>query len=401
MRHKGLKSCTLVTTIGDVHLRRPRYRCEHCKMDLYPHDKHIRFLSKGVSLPLGKVLCRMAADRSFERAAEDLLEDYGVRLCKQTVENVAESAGEHINCIEDHSRDTIRNLSPQQQLSALPTSNDAPGQIAVACCDGVMIHTGSKPEYLRNKADKPGWYEVRTASVAIGNRVQRTADRQSDEPDGPSNGHHFRMDVLRTSSFARFESVEDVGMDMYLRACEVGFFDTPLQCFISDGAAWLRNIAEEFFPNAILILDWYHVIEHISKLASLLFGKGTVESKRWTEYREAELWDGRIGVVLRAIDAERRKEHWDLQQRDVLNSTYGYVAGNRDRMQYPRYRELGLPIGSGRAEGLCKTLVEGRCKQSGMRSWRPAGAEGILRLRAARHDGVFSQTWKKYFVPAD
>ena len=37
----------------------------------------------------------------------------------------------------------------------------------------------------------------------------------------------------------------------------------------------------------------------------------------------------------------------------------------------------------------------------GMRNWKPTGAEGVLRLRAARHDGVFNQTWNKYFVPAD
>lgn len=401
MRHKGLKPCMLATTLGDVDLRRPRYRCKHCKVDVYPHDKHIRFLSKGVSLSLGRVLCRMAADRSFERAAEDLLEDYGVRLCKQTVENVAESAGRHINRIEDRRRDTIWDLPPQQRLSALPVSSGVPGQIAVACCDGAMIHAGSKPEYLKNKADNPGWYEVRAASVAIGNPVGRTTDQRSDEPGSPSKGHRFRMDVLRTSSFARFETVEDVGMDMYLRACEVGFFDAPLQCFISDGAVWLRNIAEEFFPDAILILDWYHVMEYISEVASLLFGKGTAEAKRWIEYREAELWDGRTGVALRAIDEERQKDDWNPQQRDVLDRAYGYIDGNRDRMHYPRYRESGLPIGSGRAEGLCKTLVEGRCKQSGMRNWQPAGAEGILRLRAARHDGVFNQTWKKYFVPVD
>ena len=40
MRHKGLKPCTLATTLGDVRLRRPRYRCMHCKMDIYPHDQH-------------------------------------------------------------------------------------------------------------------------------------------------------------------------------------------------------------------------------------------------------------------------------------------------------------------------------------------------------------------------
>jgi len=401
MRHKGLKPCTLTTTLGYITLRRPRYRCTDCKEDVYPHDQHIRFLSNGVSLALGKVLCRMGADRPFGRAAEDLRQDYGVRLCKQTIENVTESGGKHINEIEDRRREAIQGCSPRQRLSALPVPVGTPGEIGVACCDGAMIHTGSKPKYLKNKADKPGWYEVRAASIAIGNLLGHTIGPEDDQPDGPSRGHHFRMDVLRTSSFARFETVEDIGMDMYLRACEMGFFDTPLQCFLSDGAAWIRNIAEEYFPTAILILDWYHVTEYISDVASLLFGKGMAEAKRWVEYREAELWDGRIGTALRALDRERQKEGWNQQQREVVDRAYGYIDGNRDRMQYPRYRELGLPIGSGRAEGLCKTLVEGRCKQSGMRNWKPTGAEGVLRLRAARHDRVFNQIWNKHFAPVD
>jgi len=38
-----------------------------------------------------------------------------------------------------------------------------------------------------------------------------------------------------------------------------------------------------------------------------------------------------------------------------------------DRVDYPRYRPLGLPIGSGEVEAQCKALVPARCKQSGMR----------------------------------
>ena len=54
---------------------------------------------------------------------------------------------------------------------------------------------------------------------------------------------------------------------------------------------------------------------------------------------------------------------------------------------------LGLPIGSGPVESACKTLVAGRCKQSGMRNWRRGGAESVLRLRAAQFDGDFTTLW--------
>ena len=263
--------------------------------------------------------------------------------------------------------------------------------------DGAMIHNESDPKYLQNKGGKTDWHEGRAASVAVGNTVK---DKKESADGKPGKGQTFRMDVLRTRSFARFETVENIGLEMYLRACESGFFDAPLQCFVSDGAAWLRNVAEEHFPDAVLILDWYHVTEYIYKAANQLFGKGTAKAKRWVEYREAELWDGRTGAALAAIDQERQKDGLREEQRKILNRTYVYIDGNRDRMRYPAYREMGLPIGSGRAEGLCKTLVEGRCKQSGMRNWTPTGAEAILRLRAARHDGVFNETWRNYFVPA-
>jgi hypothetical protein len=71
------------------------------------------------------------------------------------------------------------------------------------------------------------------------------------------------------------------------------------------------------------------------------------------------------------------------------------VENNLSRIDYPRYRELGLPVGSGQVEAQCKTLVGARCKQAGMRNWTYAGAEGVLRMRAAKHDGSFNALWER------
>src|SRR5262245_731211 len=55
MRHKGQRNTTSLTTLGSVRFRRPRYRCEGCSRDSYPHDRVLRFLGHGVSWPLAKV----------------------------------------------------------------------------------------------------------------------------------------------------------------------------------------------------------------------------------------------------------------------------------------------------------------------------------------------------------
>ena len=49
-------------------------------------------------------------------------------------------------------------------------------------------------------------------------------------------------------------------------------------------------------------------------------------------------------------------------------------------MQYGTFREAGDLIGSGVVEAGCKTVIGGRCKQSGM-FWSKSGAENILAFR--------------------
>src|SRR5262249_60090141 len=94
MRHKGYVEGTAVTTTGPVRFRQPRYRCAGCGAECLPLDDRLRFLGHAVSWPLAQVVGRQAATLgSFEQARDALAEDYGVRLAKQTVAEVAEAAG--------------------------------------------------------------------------------------------------------------------------------------------------------------------------------------------------------------------------------------------------------------------------------------------------------------------
>jgi hypothetical protein len=90
---------------------------------------------------------------------------------------------------------------------------------------------------------------------------------------------------------------------------------------------------------------------------------------------------------------ELRKNFRAACKRETLRQLMGYLENNRQRIDYPRYRQLGLRIGSGQVEGACKTLVGLRCKQAGMRNWTKRGAEGVLRLRAALQTGRYDQLW--------
>jgi hypothetical protein len=361
MRPKGYQEGTAVTTTGPVRFRQPRYRGDPCGAECYPLDERLRFWGHAVSWPLAQVVSRLAATLgSFEQARDALAEDYGVRLAKQTVAEVAQAAGGAALRQEDEHRHRVAG-----RQAPLPESPLAPGT-ACAFADGTTVHT------------EGDWHEVRVATATAADAQGKQVARQSR---------------------ARFLPVADFAWVLVLLARSVGYQNARLRAFVADGAHWLWKLAEDYFPSATQILDWYHLAEHVHKAAGAVFGEGSAGAKAWAEERKGELWQGQAGAVLRAVERALTRVR-SPAKRSALRELRTYLENNRGRVDYPRYRALGLPVGSGQGEAQCKSLVGARCKQAGMRNWTYAGAEAVRRLRAAVQDGSYPQLWERRLQPA-
>ncbi|GDY20381.1 hypothetical protein LBMAG56_17260 [Verrucomicrobiota bacterium] len=70
----------------------------------------------------------------------------------------------------------------------------------------------------------------------------------------------------------------------------------------------------------------------------------------------------------------------------------GYFVHNVSRMQYGTFRAAGYFIGSSVVEAGCKTVIGGRCKQSGM-FWSKPEAENILALRCIHSSRRLDEFW--------
>jgi hypothetical protein len=310
---------------------------------------------------LAQVVGRLAALLgSFEQARDGLEADYGVHLAKQTVAEIAEAAGGEALRREDERRHKVAG-----RQEPLPDSPLAPDR-ACLYADGTTVHT------------EGDWHEVRVATAAAADAAGAPVARQSR---------------------ARFLPVADFAWVLVLLARAVGYQNARLRAFIADGAHWLWKLAEDYFPSAIQILDWYHLAEHVHQAAGAVFGVGAAGAKAWAEARKAELWEGKAGDALGAVEQELGRVR-SPAKRSALRELRTYLENNRGRVDYPRYRELGLPVGSGQVEAQCKSLVGGRCKQAGMRNWTYAGAEAVLRLRAAVQDGSYTRLWQQRLNPA-
>ena len=142
--------------------------------------------------------------------------------------------------------------------------------------------------------------------------------------------------------------------------------------FISDGALWLRQLMEKTYPQATLILDFYHAMEHIGQAGKAGLGTGQAAAD-WFDIQRKLLLDSKVNEVLT-----------NLQQLKIApalrHSVCAYLQANRDRMDYKSYRERGLLIGSGAIESAHRTVMQRRLKRAGQR-WSNNGAQRVLTLR--------------------
>lgn len=299
----------------------------------------------------GRLALAEAAHRSYESSVEHLRAEHAVTLSKRTLENLTHSVGtywldEDRQQWEDH-RLLVRPIQP----AMTPTT----------CCvfaDGAMSHVDG------------AWHEVRVGRV---------------------HSQSGAMDLK--SSIARMCELEEFGEQLLTRALALGYGRAERRAFIADGAAWLWGLAQRRFGMAIQILDFYHVCEHVCQCANIFFGEGSDRATTWAWHMKGLLRAGLVEEALKEIGKllpGRSKERGEAKR--LLR---GYIKKNRQRMDYPRYEALGLPIGSGEVEAQCKTLVQARCKQSGMR-WGRRGIEAILRVRCGLQDGRFEQAFQQW-----
>jgi hypothetical protein len=153
--------------------------------------------------------------------------------------------------------------------------------------------------------------------------------------------------------------------------------------FIADGGTWIKNWIEDAFPQAISILDFYHVCEHLQSFATVAFSDD-VKRKKWTDKQKDLLLQSKVTMVIKNITRLN-------SERKEAQSLINYYTNNASRMDYKRYKNMGAGlIGSGAIESAHRTVVQKRMKQSGQR-WTNKGAQNMLNLRVI----TMNEQWHK------
>lgn len=205
-------------------------------------------------------------------------------------------------------------------------------------------------------------------------RQEQTSDPQ--RPAAP-------VPLVRTVLASRACSVA-FGAMLVAAAWARGFAAAARKAFVADGAAMNWTMWASYFSHYVPILDFIHALQYVfaAAMAGRSFAVGWAVYSRWIQL----VWEGRVAEVIGELRQRQEelglppKEASASDPRKIVAVTLGYLETHQSRMDYGRYRRLGLPIMSSYAESTVKQInhrVKGTEK-----FWSEAGAEAILQLRA-------------------
>jgi len=164
------------------------------------------------------------------------------------------------------------------------------------------------------------------------------------------------------------------------------FDQARLRVVLSDGSEWIRLLCAWFPFTVLMILDLFHVKHRIWEVAQALHRDDEAARAEWARAQIARVEAGEGSAVIEALRFVKPRGETARKLVDDLGT---YLANNLDRMDYPRYRAMGLRVGSGAIESSNYHVTGARLKMQGMR-WSEAGAADMAQLRAE----LFNRNWR-------
>jgi hypothetical protein len=297
---------------------------------------------------------------SFDDASFMLERALGMEINRETIRNITEEIGRRM--FEADTKKANHLVNNMHEIEILSDDKKA-DRVLYLMTDGAAVNTRIEDE------NGSTWRENKTVVAFTDKDLVKRKD----------GGH-----IILNKEYAAFiGSAEEFRGYVLNTAINMGYGKVKKVVIIADGAAWIRNMANELFPEGVQILDLYHLKENIYTYAKHKFNQDEKKYVPWAESVIEKIEKGHAADALKQLPDEE-----DLPKGVVNLRTY--LVNNIDRINYPEYKEKGYFVGSGAIESANKVIVQRRLKQAGMR-WGVSGAQALLTLRAK----VESKLWDK------
>jgi hypothetical protein len=368
-----LRSKPVLTSVGPVKVLRPYYLCLHCHVGQFPADAELDIENTEFSPGVRRMQSMVGQQAPFERGRRQLKLLADLEVTAKAVERISEAVG------ADIARGEREEIERAMQLD-LPLILGQPVPILYVQMDGTGVPVVKKETIGRQ--GKTDGQPAHTREAKLGCVFTQTT--------WDEKGYAIR-DPDSTTYVGAIETAEEFGRRIYVEAWKRGWSRAEKKVVLGDGAEWIWNLAVQFFPGAVEIVDLFHARQHLWDLARRLHPNDEKGQKRWMNFHQRRLLDeGRIEQLVASI---RSIQPGNAEVADKLRTEADYFERNAERMRYPSFRRQHLFVGSGVIEAGCKTVIGSRLKQSGM-FWTVRGANTILALRCCHLNGRFEDYWE-------
>jgi hypothetical protein len=266
--------------------------------------------------------------------------------------------------------------------------------VTVATVDkkGVVIRKPNTGESAPANSDKPGKKKMATViSTYVTQRHVRTPDdilrEVSDEGSSESRPKPQNKITWGSLTDGPETTVARLKKAVHQRLPQ----GNELVCIL-DGERSLWALVYAYFPAAFFVLDIFHVLEHLGKVALLFHDEDSPQAREFVTERLRMLLQGKAGRMIGGLKQMLTKHELPNAARHSLNQVIGYLERNRQHMRYEICLARGYPIGSGVIEGACRNLINDRLELTGM-SWTLLGAESVMRLGAVHINKDWDSFW--------
>jgi hypothetical protein len=321
---------------------------------------------EGRSETLERALVDFGIEDSFRQAAARFEEHYGWPVDKTTARRVTETVA------VEAERYMEQRLKEERKAYDVPLEERPGSERLIVELDGCKIRTGLfiRDEKKDEESTQPPklhreiqWRDVRMGLVT--------------DPEGLEKDYVGRMDF--------YPPVVD---QLFSMAVKQGLSTRTEVIAVADGGNGIKEELERQFPGIRFILDRPHLKNHLFETGEAK-GLEPDERKKWVNSRLELIEAGKIPQVL-----DELKQDYAATSLERIRQLTGYIQKFQDAIDYPSYREEGLPVGSGAVESAHRYVPQKRLKLPGA-TWHPDVINPMVSLRVLRADDWWEDFWEK------
>ncbi len=383
LESKGFAPRQLKTIFGVVNWKRRVGRCPNrCEIgQVVPLDEALGLKPyQATCETVERIACLLAVFLPFKIAAFLVQQCLNLYVSASSLWYWTQSAG---SVAMEELGQELKQLQEGKEPSPEELSEKVSRMKLLIGGDGVMVPFRPTPE---TPAGKTQWQEIKVGILArLTKRVTRAGKTVSV--------------LVHKRVTAVLGDITEFNVRLKLEALRQSIIKAPEVVWISDGARGLWNIFDTTFAlYAIGILDFYHATQNLWKgVAAWLDGR-TNQAREWFSKARHDLRHGQCDKVINALKQAGSSTALSDEVKDTLRQVIAYLENHQSHMDYQRFKDIGLPIGSGFVESTCKWLIQQRFKGVGMR-WSVDGFNRLLHLRLAYINGRFDSIFKQCASP--